>query len=402
MPPKSPLVFAFRTCAARIVLLLLALTLWLHLQPLLRAQTAESATDPRVAKLYSEAKAAQALDDDATAIAKYESILQIAPSLGAAYNNLGALYLRQGEYGKAADILRKGLKVNPGMPSASALLGVALYQMGEYVQARPALEAALHANPKDDNAELMLAKDLVKLDDSERAASHLQQLALRQPKNQEVFYLLGQVYMQLSEKALTRLNAIDPGSVFAHEISGDVMASMKNYEGALVEYKKAVEMAPQQAGTHYKLGDAYWNLTEWDAAAQQFQAELAIDAHNCVARWKLGNALLAQHLRPEEALADVDQALAVCPKLTQARVDRARALMLLGRNEEALADLTQAEQASPDEPSIHFLMSQAYRALGRPQDARTEMAVFSKLEEAARAAVAKRANEVLGMQPNPH
>src|SRR5206468_4540052 len=171
------------------------------------------------------------------------------------YNNLGALYLRQGEYRKAADILQKGLKLNPDMPSASALLGTSLFQLGEYAEARVRLEAALRANPNDDSAELMLAKDLVKVEDLESAANHLRRLAHRQPKNQEVLYLLGQLYMQLSEKALAQLNAVDPNSVFAHEVSGDVMASMKNYDGAILEYKKAVEMAPHQAGTHYKLGD---------------------------------------------------------------------------------------------------------------------------------------------------
>jgi tetratricopeptide (TPR) repeat protein len=362
---------------------------------LLQAQ----ASDSRVVKLYAEAKEAHARNDDATAIAKYEAILHIAPSLGAAYNNLGALYLRQGEYRKAADILQKGLKVNPAMPSASALLGVALFQMGDYVSARPALEAALRANPKDDNAELMLAKDLAKLEDAEHAAAHLQQVAIRQPKNQEVLYLLGQVYMQLSEKAFAQLNGLDPESVYAHEISGDLMISMKNYEGALTEYKKAVAMAPEQAGTHYKLGDAYWNLADWDASTQEFQAELANDSHNCAALWKLGNILLAQHLSPEKALEDIEQALVFCPKLTQARVDHARALILLNRNELALVDLTVAEKANPEEPSIHFFLSQAYRALDRTQDARAEMAAFSKLEEAARSAVTNHTNEVLKDQP---
>jgi tetratricopeptide (TPR) repeat protein len=368
----------------------------------LRGQPLQTDVDPRVATLYSEAKAAQARDDIPAAIAKYESILKIAPRLDAAYNNLGALYLRQGEYPKAANILRKGLKLNPAMPSASALLGVSLFQMGEYAEARPNLETALNANPHDDNAELMLAKDLLKLDDLEPAAHHLQQLARRQPKNQEVFYLLGQIYIQLSERALTQLHAIDPDSVFAHQVSGDVMASMKNYDEAILEYKKAVEIAPHQPGTHYRLGDAYWNLGDWQPAAEQFQTELVNDPNNCLAQWKLGNILLAQHSSPDDALADTDKALSLCPKLTQARVDRARALLLLDRNEEAVRELKISEQASPDEPSIHFLLAQGFRALGHARESRAEMAIFSKLQERAREAVAERAQQVIQNKPAPH
>jgi hypothetical protein len=41
------------------------------------------------------------------------------------------------------------------------------------------------------------------------------------------------------------------------------------------------------------------------------------------------------------------------------------------------------------------LLAQSYRALGKAQEAQTEMKIFSKLEESARAATAERAKQVL-------
>lgn len=365
-----------------------------------QAQSEPSATDPQVQKIYGEAKAAEAQGDLATATASYESLLQIAPHLGPAYNNLGALYFRQKEYKKAAAVLEKGLKIDPKMPTASALLGISLYEMGEYAGARHPLEMALRANPKDDNAELFLANDLIKLNDWDSAAGHLRQLAQRQPNNQEIWYLLGKVHMKLSEQALSKLNEIDPNSVWVHEISGEVMEGMKNFDGALIEYKKAVELAPQQPGFHYALANAYWSLQSWDAATQQFREELAIDPSNCMAQWKLGNIVLEQHEDAAVALTDVEKAIAICPNLVQARVDRARALLKLERNEEAMKDLLAAEQTNPEEPSIHFLLAQAYRALGRTKEAQKEMGIFSKLEEDNRAAVAERAKQVIQNKDN--
>lgn len=96
--------------------------------PELPAQSS-SGDDPRVQELYGEAKTAQSQGDLATAIAKYEEILRIAPRLGPAYNNLGALYFRQREYRKAAKVLEAGLKISPAMPSASALLGISLLSL---------------------------------------------------------------------------------------------------------------------------------------------------------------------------------------------------------------------------------------------------------------------------------
>jgi tetratricopeptide (TPR) repeat protein len=356
------------------------------------------APDARVQKLYAEAKSAEASGDVTNAIAKYQEILKLAPRLGAAYNNLGLLYFKQRDFEKAAHILQEGLRVDSKMQSASALLGISFYQLGRYSEAKAPLEKALTANPEDNNAELFLARALIRLEDHSNAAEHLQKLARREPDNQEVWYLLGQVYMHLSEQSLAKMNAIDPNSVLAHEMSGEIMASMKNYDGAVVEFKKAVEMAPQQAGTHYELANAYWILGDWDAASAEFQAELANDPHNCMAQWKLGNILLQQNARPDEALSDIDEALSTCPTLTQARVDRARALLKLNRNQDALPDLEAAVKASPEEPTIHFFLAQAYRALGRAQDAKSELQAFSKLEENARAATAERARQVIKNQ----
>src|SRR5207249_11168703 len=123
------------------------------LPALLHSQADGGASDARVQKLYGDAKAAEARGDLAGAVASYESLLQIAPRLAPAYNNLGSLYLRQHEYKKAAATLEKGLKIDPKMSSASALLGIALYELGDYAAAGRSLQSALRANPKDNRSE---------------------------------------------------------------------------------------------------------------------------------------------------------------------------------------------------------------------------------------------------------
>ena len=376
----------------RVVLfLLLAITFRAATQ----AQKSSSVNDPQVQELYAEAKSAQAQGDLSGASAKYEKLLQIAPNLGAAYNNLGALYVQQREYKKAAAVLEKGLKLNPKMASASTLLGISLYEMGDYANARRNLEAGMRGNPKDDDAELFLSNDLIKLDEFDAAAAHLRQLSQRQPQNQEIWYLLGKVHMKLSERALSKLNAIDPDSAYTHQISGEVMESMKNFDGAILEYKKTVDLAPQQPGTHYSLGNAYWSIQMWEPAAEQFHAELANDPTNCNAQWKLGNIVLEQHQDPSEALAQIEKALSICPGLAQARLDRGRTLMRLERNEDAIPDLQAAEKSDPSDANTHFLLAQALRATGKTREAQAEMQIFSKLEEAARAKTADRARQLL-------
>src|SRR5690348_2871326 len=97
----------------------------------LMAQSETNASDSRLEKLYADAKTDEAAGDLAGAIAKYKSILRVAPDVGPAYNNLGALYFKQRDYAKAAAVLQQGLKVDRNMVSASALLGMSLFQMGK-------------------------------------------------------------------------------------------------------------------------------------------------------------------------------------------------------------------------------------------------------------------------------
>jgi tetratricopeptide (TPR) repeat protein len=365
-------------------------------------QSKPAEVDPRVEELYSGAQAAEGRGEVDQAILDYESILKISPTLSAAYNNLGALYLREREYAKAVDVLQRGLKINPKMPSASALLGTALYEMGEYARARPQLELALRAHPKDSNIELTLANDLVKLGEPEVAASHLQQITRREPKNEEAWYELGRVYMQLSQIALTNLQQIDPNSVLVHEVSGEIMEGMNNFDGAIIEYKKAVEMAPQRPGMHYRLGNAYWSISQWDSATKEFQAELANDPRSCDCYYKLGDIVLEQHGDPQAALDQLQKSLALCPNLTGAREDRARALLRMERYQDALPDLQAVSRATPDDASVHYLLAQVYRNLGRNEQAQAEMQLFSTLEESARARTAARAAQVMhNKQENP-
>jgi tetratricopeptide (TPR) repeat protein len=367
------------------------------------AQSQSKELDPRVEQLYGEAKAAEAQGDPAGAVAKYEELIHIAPTLGAAYNNLGELYVRQREFEKAAEILEKGLKVDPKMPSALALLGISLYEMGDYTRARPRLEAALRANPKDSNVELMLAQDLINLGEPEAGASHLQQIVHREPKNQEAWYQLGKIYMRLSQDALGKMQDIDPNSMRVHEVSGEIMEGMNNFDGAILQFKKAVEMAPNEPGTHYKLGEAYWSISQWDAATEQFKAELENDPRSCLAHAKIGDIILQQHGDAEQSLAEENKALELCANLMEAHSNRGRALLRLSRPEEAMPDLQAAAHASPDDPTVHYMLAQAYKATGHTEEARTEMELFSKLEESARAATAERAQQVMqgAQKPQP-
>lgn len=366
-----------------------------------RAQGNDEVT-PAVQSLYAEAKAARQRGDSATAIAKYNQILKLAPHLAAAYNNLGMIYFDEHDYEHAVKVLQHGLELNSNMPGATAMLGMSYFQMGRNDKAQPLLESALRANPKDDQVEMVLVHVLINAQKLPEASSKLNDFLARNPKNQEAWYLLGKTYLQMSEGALKKINEIDPDSVVAHEISGEIDESMHNYDLALVEYKKAIDKAPGMPGTHMHMGDAFWNMGKWQSAQEEFRAELANDPNNCIAGWKLANSILEANDSAENAYAELNKVIDRCPKLMQARVDRARALVRMGKHADALPDLLMAENESPREPTIHFLLAAVYRAQGKSAEAQTEMQTYGKLQREASAAVAGQANDANAIKSNAH
>jgi tetratricopeptide (TPR) repeat protein len=363
-----------------------------------RAAQGNDEVTPEVQRLYAEAKAAQQHDDTQTAIQKYEEMIKLAPHLAAAYNNLGMLYFNDHNYPRTVEVLKRGLVLNPEMPSASAMIGMSYFQLGENSKAETALRTALGANPKDDQVEMTLCRILVNEQKLDEATAHLNNFLGRNPKDQEAWYLLGKAYLELSENALKKINEIDPDSVVAHEIAGEVDSSMHNYDLALVEYKKAIDKAPHMPGTHMHMGDTYWNIGKWESAETEFRAELENDPNNCLARWKLANSMLEANESAADALTQLNQAVERCPALMQARADRGRALIRLNRQSEALADLLLAEKDSPGEPSIHFLLANVYRAEGKSADAQQEMQTYSRLQKEARDALAKQASDATSIK----
>lgn len=390
--------FVFRTLrrlAATVSLLFAAAS------PLLAQSSADEVT-PQVQQLYAQARAAEQQGDAAAAIEKYRAMTRLAPHLAAAYNNLGMLYFNQRDYAEAATVLERGLKVNANMPTAATLLGLSYFELGEDEKAEPLLERAARANPADDNVPMALAHVLLNLGKTDEATRCLNAYLTRNPKDQEAWYLLGKTYLQLSEDALGKINKIDSNSYVAHEVAGEIDESMKNYDGALVEFKKAVDQAPQQPGTHLRLANVYWVMGKWDSAQTEFRAELAIAPGDCTARWKLANSILEANGSADEALEDLNQAISRCPTLMQAHVDRARTLIKLSRQNDALPDLLLAEKDSPDEPSIHFYLASVYKSQGHADQAKQQLHLYGELQRAASESVAQQANEAITLKTAAH
>lgn len=366
------------------------------------AQGSSGEVSPQVQQLYQQAMAAERSGNAATAIAKYRAMIRLAPDIAPAYNNLGMLLFNERDYGAAAPILAHGLRLNPHMGTSVVMLGLSYFELGDNRKAEPLLLEAVEADSSNADAQLSLARVLLNLGRTEDAIVHLRAYLKIKPKDQQAWYLLGTTYLKLSESALGKVQEINPNSFVSHEVAGEIDQSMHNYGGAMVQFKKAVNLAPQDPGTHLRLANTYWLMGKWGSAESEFQTALKLAPNDCQARWKLGNAILQANGSAKEALADFDRSIHECPKLMQAHVDRARALIEQSRQKEALPDLLLAEKSSPDEPMIHYYLASVYRAEGKMDEARNQLRIYAQLQQKSNEAKSRQVQEELKLKGSSH
>ena len=330
-------------------------------------------------ELYAKAKAAESRGNAGDAIAAYEQVIRLSPRAAPAYNNLGALYFDAGQYDRAIDVLKRGLQIDPRMGTSYAILGSVYFAQGDCSKASKVLLSAVKENPKDLRSENLLEECLVALQDDSQAVDRLRKRVASAPDDQDAWYRLGEIYVQLSQQALSKAKEINPTSPLAYELDGEVQEGLGKLADAQRYYEQAVKAGPDVPGTHEHLGNILWLQALWIPAQNEFQAELGNNPHSCRTSWKLANCLLNQNVSTEEALKNLNTAVQECPNLMVARVDRAKALISLDRPADALQDLMLAEKADPAESSIHFLLAKVYKSQGRTAEAATETQTFQSL-----------------------
>ncbi len=144
------------------------------------------------------------------------------------------------------------------------------------------------------------------------------------------------------------------------------------FEQAIALYDEAVKeqnIPPQRLASLYNdRGVAKWRLEQYEAALQDFNKSVEIYPQYAAVYNNRGNVLLDMD-KPEEALKDFEKAIALAPAYGAAYNNRGNANEQMGRHEAAIEDYRKAIEIMPDNAVPYNGRGKAQAELGRPYSA---------------------------------
>ncbi|HZO99636.1 MAG TPA: tetratricopeptide repeat protein, partial [Terriglobia bacterium] len=319
---------------------------------------------------------------------EFREILRLDPRNAEAHANIGVIDYTRKDYPSAAEEFRAALKLRPSLTNAQAFLGMSELRLGHAQEAKAYLEQSFQ-NLRDNSLQTQVGMDLVSLyyqgQEFDKALGILHMLEKAQSANPDVLYAAYRTYTELAARMLARLAQVAPESAQMHRILAQAQQSQDDFTGAIAQYRKALEIDPKLSGLHFELGQAILaSSTDEPARAeaeQEFRLALDENPNDANSHYMLGEIEWLRN-KPGEALKHYSEAVQIRPDFVDAQIAMGKALTALGRPAEALARLTEAARLDPQNEVAHYRLAQAYRKLGRREEAEKESAIFAKLRDA--------------------
>jgi Flp pilus assembly protein TadD len=139
-----------------------------------------------------------------------------------------------------------------------------------------------------------------------------------------------------ARKDLERAISLNPKSNQAHYLLGYVLARINDVDGAIGEYRTAIELDPGQPRTYYQLALALGIKQDQAGAEHALEQALAADDHYAPAHCEIGRILIDEN-RPADAVSHLNAAIQYNPSSEEAYYLLVRAYARLGEKDKSNA-----------------------------------------------------------------
>jgi tetratricopeptide (TPR) repeat protein len=168
-----------------------------------------------------------------------------------------------------------------------------------------------------------------------------------------------------------------PDEAIFHNNLANALSRKGDLDGAILEYRRAIELKADFAGAHSDLGDALRRKGDMDGAESEFRRAVELQPRNATAHSNLGG-FLAHKGDLDGAIAEFRLALELQPNLAEAHSNLGKAFRLKGDLDAAAAAYRAALDLKPDSVGVLGDLTDVLRAKG---DFAESLKVFRRFHE---------------------
>ncbi len=196
---------------------------------------------------------------------------------------------------------------------------------------------------------------------TKEAEAYLKRAQALAPSNPAVYLGLGRFYRGQrdpvrAEAALKRAVQIGTAVAPAHIELGDLYLEQRRSSESVQQFQRAVQIRPDSAFAHYGLGVALSLGGKPQEAAAALEKAAAL-APKDIAPLQALARLHTEQRSFDKALATIDAAIKLAPKLPQLQLDRADILAARGDTNAALEQGRRVAREFPDVAEVHFRLA---------------------------------------------
>jgi len=316
---------------------------------------------------------------------KLQEELQQNPSRPEGYALLGLVYTAQKNYTAALMAFQQGLKLSPNSTRIRNDMGNLYVAQGNLDQAEKEFREVVSLNPADYDGNYNLALVLLAKKQPAEAIPYLLRI---HPQTVAVQFSLTRAYLDAGRtteglKTATALSASNKDNVQVHFTLGVLLAAEKQLRPAQLQLEQANVLQPQTFEILYNLGQVCVRNAEFAKAELTLKRALNLKPDSPETLSLLAQVYSAQQ-KPVDALDLLVRAHKLAPENTDVIYYLARVSMSQNYYEDSIPLLESGQKIAPQRMDLRAALGESYFMSGRAEKAIEEFKQLIELDPTAR------------------
>jgi tetratricopeptide (TPR) repeat protein len=159
-----------------------------------------------------------------------------------------------------------------------------------------------------------------------------------------------------------------PHSPKAYLNRGQGYSDRGEYDKALSDYTKAIEINPRYVEAYYNRANVHGKREEFNQALSDYTKAIEINPKYAEAYYNRGNVYMKRE-EFDQAISDYTKAIEINPQYVEAYMNRGTVYLFKEEHERSLSDLKKAIEIYPRYAAAYLNLAMAYEKIGRPWEA---------------------------------